>query len=165
MPRFYKRMKRMKTSFKIIIVVVATAFVAVSCNKGASVDAALSQIEKAMEKVEKNKTSMTEADWKALEAELEQPAKVLNDALENNQVSVLKRVKISAVMMRYVAVISEAAMHTVSDSLKVIMENTHLADSISATVGNLQEVFDSDEMKQALEEMQKASEELQKIAK
>jgi len=40
-----------------------------------------------------------------------------------------------------------------------------LADSISATVGNLQEVFDSDEMKQALEEMQKASEELQKIAK
>ena len=145
----------MKTNLKIIIVVMATVFVAVSCSKSSSVDTALSQIEKAMDKVEKNKTSMTEADWEALSEELEQPAKVLNDALENDQVGALKKLKISAVMLRYVAVISEAALNTVNDSLKIKMEETHFADSIAVATDKLQEVFESDEMKQAIQELRK----------
>ena len=156
----------MKTNFKIIIMAIAIVFVAVSCGgRGSSIDAALSQIEKTMNKVEKNKTSMTEAEWQALNDELEQPAKILSDALESNQVGALKKIKISAVLLRYAAVVGEAAFHTVADSLKVVMEETHFTDSISAAAGKLQELFDSDEMKESLEELQKAAEELQKIGK
>ena len=154
----------MKTNFKTIIVAIAIVFVAVSCGgKGSSVDAALSQIEKSMDKVEKNKTSMTEADWKTLEAELEAPAKVLSDALESNKVGAMKKLKITTTMMRYVAVIGEAAMRTVTDSLKVIMDDTNLVDSISEGAEMLQELFGSDEMKEAMQELQKATEELKKI--
>ena len=151
----------MKTIFRISILAVAIMFLTVSCGgKGASVDTALSQIEKAMQKVEKNKTSMTESDWKAFSDELEQPAKVLSDALESNDVGALKKLKISAVMLRYAAVVGEAALHTVTDSLKVKMEETHLADSIAAGIGQLQEALESDELKKAMEELQK---ELQKL--
>ena len=153
----------MKTNFKIIIVAIVLAFVAVSCGKGSSIDAALSQMEKAMDKVEKNKTSMTTADWQALNEELEQPAKILNDALESDQVGALKKIKISAVVLRYAMVAGEAAMHTVTDELKEKVEETHLADSISAATGLLQEVFESDEMKEALQGLQEAVEEMQKI--
>jgi len=135
----------MKTIYRISILVIAIAFVAVSCGgKGSSVDAALSQIEKIIDKVEKNKTSMTEADWKAVDAELEQPAKVLSDALESNEVGTLKKIKISTVMLRYTAVVSEAALHTVADSLKMKTEETQLSDSISAAFDQLQEAADSD---------------------
>ena len=154
----------MKTNFKIIIMAMAIVFVAVSCGKGTSVDGALSQIEKAMDKVEKNKTSMTEADWQALGEELEQPLQILNDALESNKVGMVQKIKITAAVMRYAAVAGEAALHTVTDSLKVVVEETHLVDSISALTNQLQETLDSDEMDQAMQELQKAAEELQKLS-
>ena len=147
-----------------MIMAIAITFAAVSCGKGSSVDAALSQVEKAMNKVEKNKTSMTEADWKNLEAELEGPAKVLSDALESDKVGVMQKLKISAALLRYTAVVSEAVMHTVADSLSVVsgqlqeaFENDELKQALQALEG--------DEMKQAIEELQKAAEELQKIGK
>ena len=153
----------MKTNFKIIIVVVTIAFVAVSCGKGSSVDSALSQIEKAMDKVEKNKTSMTTADWEALNAELEQPAKVLSDALDDNQVGTLKKLKITAVMLRYATVTGEAALHTVTDSLKVKMEETHLADSIAVAIDKMQDVLKSDEIKQAGQKLLEMAEEISTV--
>ena len=148
----------MKTK-SIIIALITTAFFAVSCGGGgsSSVDAALSKIEKAIEKVEKNKTSMTEADWEALSKELEQPAKVLSDALENNQIGAMKKLKISAVMMRYAVVLGEAAIHTYSDSLKVVMDGVNTDE--------LKEAVEGDDMKQAMEEMKKAADELQKALK
>ncbi|MCL1973844.1 MAG: hypothetical protein FWG54_03400 [Bacteroidetes bacterium] len=143
----------MNTHFKIITVALAIAFGVVSCGgKGGSVDTALSRIEKAMDKVEKNKTSMTEADWKELGTDLEEAAKILTEALESDQVGVMKKMKISAVMLRYALVAGEAALHTAADSLKVQLEDL-----------NLQKLLDSDEMKDAVQEMQKASEELQKL--
>ena len=149
----------MNTHFKITTIAILLAFGAVSCGgsgsgSGTSVDAALSQIEKAMDKVEKNKTSMTPADWQSLSEDLEGPARVLNEALENDQIGTMKKLKISAVMLRYAVVAGEAALHTVSDSLKVKLEDK-----------TLQEFFSSDEMKDALQEVQKASEELKKMVK
>jgi len=141
----------MKTNFKIIIAAIIIAFAVVSCgNKGSSIDAALSQIEKAMDKVEKNKASMTEADWQALSDELEAPVKILNEALESDQVSTLKKLKISAAVLRCATVASEAALYTLTDSLSVVADE-------------LQEVFGSDEMKQAMQEFHKAAEELRKL--
>jgi len=143
------------TKFKFAILMIAIAFVTVSCSKGSSIDAAISQIDKAVSKVEKNKTSMTQADWEALNAELEEPAKVLSDALNSNDIGMVKKIKISTAMLRYTTVIGEAAMHTVSDSLKTMMNDTHLADSIAVATEQLQNLIDSDELKKAIEDMQK----------
>ena len=148
-----------------MLMAIAITFSAVSCGKGSSVDAALSQIEKAMNKVEKNKTSMTEADWQALNDELEGPANVLSAALESDKVGVMKKLKISAAMLRYAAVVGEAVMHTVADSLSVIsgqLQETFENDEIKQA---LQGAFEGDEMKQAMEELQKVAEELQKLGK
>ena len=156
-----KKRKEMKVNFKIIIMAIAIVFLAASCGKGSSVDAALSQIEKAMDKIEKNKGTMTEADWQAMSEELEAPFKILNDALENNQIGAMKKLKITAVLMRYAAVASGAAVNTMTDLLK----ESHLTDSISSIATKLQEEFDSDVMDQAMQELQNAADELQKIAK
>ena len=138
----------MKTNLKMMIVAVAITFVAVSCgSKSAPVDAALAQIEKALDKVEKNKTSMTEADWTILSEELEQPSKVLQDALENNQVGLKTKIKIASVLKRYALSLQQAAFHTFKESLP-------------AVTNQLQEVLGEDEMKQALEELQKAMDSL-----
>jgi len=159
----------MKTNFNIFIASMAILFMAVSCGggKGSSVDSALAQIEKAMDKVDKNKTSMTEADWQALSAELEGPAQVLSDALDNDQVSLMKKLKITAVMVRYGVVAAEAAMYTIADPLKEQIEELHLADSVASISNQIKEALESDEMKQALQEaaqeVQKAAEELQKV--
>ena len=155
----------MKTNFKIIVVAIAIALTAVSCGKGSSVDAALSQIEKTMSKVEKNKTSMTETDWQALNDELEGPAQVLSVALESNDVSVAKKLKITAAMMRYATVISEAAMHTFADSLSVMSNQLQDAFENDEMKQALSEAFEGVEMEQVMEELQKAAEELQKLGK
>ena len=114
----------MKSYLKIFIAALVVVSMAVSCGGGgsSSVDSALAQIEKAMDKVEKNKTSMTEADWQALSAELEGPAKVLSDALESDQVGAMKKLKITAVMVRYGVVAAEAAMYTIADPLQEQIE-------------------------------------------
>jgi len=96
--------------------IVALACLA-GCGGKNSVDDAISKIESSMKKIEKNKTSMTEADWKAVNAELEEPARVLKEALESDKVGALKKIKISAVMLKYVALVGEAGIHTATEEL------------------------------------------------
>lgn len=138
-------------NFKIIILAIAIMFAAVSCGSGNAVDTALSQVEKVMEKVEKNKTSMTEADWEAMSKELEQPLQVLQKALESNNVSWSKKMKISAMMLRYTAVATEAALNTAAN------ESGLTVDSISSLSKQVQEAMESEDMKEAMQELQKLS--------
>jgi len=155
----------MRKHLQTAVLTLAIMIMAISCGGGggASVDAALAQIEKALDKVEKNKTSMTEADWEALSVELEAPAKVLSDALESESTGALTKIKISAVMLRYGMVAAEAAIHTYVDPLKEQVGEMHLADSVASITNQVKEVLESDEMKQAIEELQKAAEELKKL--
>ena len=143
----------MKTTKTIIAATMLLAIMtmAVSCGGSSPVDSALSKMEKAMDKVEKNKTSMTDADWKELNAELEETCKILEQALESNDVGVMKKLKISAVVLRYGLVVGEAALHTAVDSLNRQMEESGANDQ-------LKEALNSDELKNAMEELQKALE-------
>ena len=145
----------MKVTKSIVaFALLAVMMMAVSCGGGSSssVNSAISQMEKAIDKVEKNKASMTEADWKALEAELEEPAAILEAALESNSVGAMDKLKITAISLRYVAILSEAALSTINDSLSVFNEQ-------------LQEQLNSDEMKDALKELEKGAKELEEILK
>ncbi|MDR0812269.1 MAG: hypothetical protein LBN23_08405 [Paludibacter sp.] len=154
----------MKT-LKSLIIILAVVFSAVSCgSKSNSIDASIAKIEKAIEKVEKNKTSMTEADWKAFQTEVEEPCRVLDEAMKSDKVGTLKKLKISAAVIRVATVAGEAAMPTAMDSLNVKMQEAGVADSISAASDKIQEVLQSDEMKDAAAELQKVADELRKLA-
>jgi len=103
------------------------------------VDSSLNQIEKAMEKVEKNKKNMTEADWQEFNKEVEEPSRVLKEALESKDVGAMKKLKISAVMLKYAAVLAEAGLNTAVEKLgdqvkeaseKVQEETEKIADEV-----------------------------------
>ena len=93
---------------KLIITGIIVALFA-ACG-GSSVDKSISKVEKAIEKVEKNKGEMTEADWEALAKEVEEPLKVISDALEKDKVGLVTKMKIVAVSAKWAAVIGQAGL-------------------------------------------------------
>ena len=70
----------------------------------------LSQVEKALAKVEKNKGKMTEEDWRNLEKEVEAPLKVISEALESDKVGIIGKMKILAVTAKWATVLAEAGL-------------------------------------------------------
>ena len=94
---------------KLIIMGIIVAICA-ACGGRSSVDKAISQVEKALEKVEKNKGKMTDDDWRALEKEVEAPLKVISEALDNDRVGIVGKVKIVAVTAKWATVLAEAGI-------------------------------------------------------
>ena len=75
------------------------------------------KIDKSIEKVEKNKDKMTKKDFEALDKEMEEPLKVLNDALENDEVGALDKLKIVGKVTKWAAVLVSAGFKVVGDEL------------------------------------------------
>jgi len=81
------------------------------CGGGSSsVDKAISQIDKAIEKLEKKKGDMTEEEWRAIEKEVEEPLKVIADALENDKVGAMAKLKIIAVTTKWATAVSQIGL-------------------------------------------------------
>ena len=104
----------------IIAIIVA---ICAGCGGSSSVDKAIKQVEKALEKVDKNKGKMTEADWKALEKEVEEPLRVLNKALVENKVSVMGRIKVMALVAKCATVMMEAGFTEIEKQTGVQRDN------------------------------------------
>jgi len=92
---------------KLIIISIIAAIFA-GCGGSSSVNKAITQVEKALEKVEKNKGNMTEADWQNLEKEMEEPLQVIANALETNEVGMMEKIKVVALVTKWSAVVMEA---------------------------------------------------------
>ncbi|MDR1722674.1 MAG: hypothetical protein LBR84_01890 [Tannerella sp.] len=107
-------MKRLSVLF--IAGIVAVACLA-GCGGKDPVDNSLEQIEKAIQKVEKNKKSMTEEDWKAFSKEVEEPCRILDQALKDKEVGTMKKLKISATMLKFAAIAGEAGLNTAVEKL------------------------------------------------
>jgi hypothetical protein len=93
-----------------IFLMIAGVIILASCG-GSPVDKAMNQIDDAIAKVEKKKANMTEADWLAVQKEVEEPLKVIADALEKDKVGALKKIKILATTARWATVLAEAGMN------------------------------------------------------
>ena len=154
---------------KFIIACIVVA-ICTACG-GSSVDKAISQIEKALEKVEKNKGKMTEDDWRALEKEVEEPLKVISDALDNDKVGVIGKVKILAVTAKWATVLAEAGLKEIEKQTGVAMENW--GSELEKAAKELEESGALKELEEAAKqlqesgiatEIQKAAQELQKAA-
>ena len=79
-------------NFFVVLACMTSILLIVACAKS-PVDKAMEKIDKSIEKVEKNKDKMTKKDFEALDKEMEEPLKVLNDALENDEVGALDKLK------------------------------------------------------------------------
>jgi len=109
---------------KRIIIIGIIAAIFSGCGGGAtSLDKSISQVEKALQKVEKNKGKMTEEDWRVLEKELEEPLKVISDAIESDKVGVLAKVKIIAVAGKWASVLAEAGIQEVERQTGIDRDN------------------------------------------
>jgi len=90
---------------------------------------------------------MTEADWKALEKEVEEPLQVIAKALEENKVGVMERIKVIALVGKWAAVAMEAGFTEIEKETGVKREEW----------GN--------ELEKAAKEIEKAAKELEKTLK
>jgi len=133
---------------KLIFISIIGIIVAISagCGGGASpVEKSISQVEQALEKVEKNKGNMTEADWQSLEKEVEEPLKVIAEALETNKIGMMERIKVMTLVTKWSAVVMEAGLSEIEKSTGIDREN----------FGN--------ELENAVQELEKATKELENL--
>ena len=131
----------MKKLFVVICIVALCA----GCGGSSSVDKAIAQIEKALEKVEKNSGNMTESDWKSLEKEVEEPLKVIQNALESDKTGAIQKLKLITVTTKWATVLINAGISEIEKETGIAREN-----------------FES-ELEKVNEELEKAAEEIKKL--
>ena len=107
---------------KIIIISIITVIFA-GCGGSSQVDKSIAQVEKALEKVEKNKGKMTESDWKTLEKEMEEPLKVISDALESDKTGMVQKLKLVALAAKWGTVVMEAGFIEIEKQTGIDREN------------------------------------------
>ena len=146
---------------KLIIAGMIVAICA-ACGGSSSLDQSISKVEKALEKVEKNKGKMTEADWRNLEKEVEEPLKVIADALESDKVGVVGKMKIIAVTAKWATVLAEAGLSEIEKRTGIEREN--LGSELEKAANELEKAT-KDLEKNAGGDLEKLGAELEKAAK
>ena len=139
-----------------IIIAVCTA-----CGGSSSVDKSINKVEKALAKVEKNKGKMTEEDWRALEKEVEEPLKVIADALDKNKVGLVGKMKIITVTAKWAAVLAEVGIKELEKSVGGDLKN--LGTELEKAAKELEKNAGSD-LEKLGAELEKAAKELEKRA-
>ena len=132
----------------VIFCIVAAMFAA--CGGGSPVDKAISDMEKAFAKYEKNKGNLTADDWANLEKEVEEPLKVLNDAAESGKLGVMQQLKITAAIVKWAAVAMEAGFLEIEKETGINRENW--GEELEKAI------------KEATQEIEKAAEGIEKAA-
>ena len=137
-------------AFGIVIMIL------IGCGGGAGsqVDKAIAQVNKSIEKLEKNKGKMSEADWKAMEKEVEAPLKVLSDALESNKVGAMTKLKIVALTAKWATVAMQVGLKEAEKQLGTDLEK----------VGKeLEKVSKDNNVEGLAKELEKVAKELEKV--
>ncbi len=117
---------------KNLVIFVSVSLLVAAC--GASpVDSAIKQVEKALERVEKNKDTMTRADWEALDKELTPPLEVINTALENDEIGVVGKVKVVMLVAKVTTVMAEQGMKTLESEAG--LKEGELMDALKQAAG------------------------------
>ena len=144
-------------NFFVVLACMTSILLIVACAKS-PVDKAMEKIDKSIEKVEKNKDKMTKKDFEVLDKEMEEPLKVLNDALENDEVGALDKLKIVGKVTKWAAVLVSAGFKVVGDELgKELKESGVTGEDVKKALEGVKST--GDEVKKTLEELQSASDE------
>ena len=116
-----------------IIVVICTG-----CGGSSSLDKAISQVEKTLEKVEKNKGNMTQSDWETLGKEMEEPLQAISKSIEDNKIGMMERLKLTALVAQWSVVVMEAGLTEMEKQTGINREN--LGDEIEKAVKELERI-------------------------
>ncbi len=130
---------------KKIFIFVCLACLCAACGSS-PVDSAIKQVEKALERVEKNKATMTKADWEALDKEMAQPLEVINAALESNEIGIVGKVKVVMLVTKITTVLAEQGIKTLEQETGVTRDKW------------------GEELEKAGAELEKAATEMEKAA-
>lgn len=90
-----------KLIYLLLFALAAAAFVA--CGDKSEGKTALREMEKIVEKAEKDKDNLTADEWKELAASFEENEKIANEAIENKKIGVAGRMKFIALTARWAA--------------------------------------------------------------
>jgi len=146
---------------KLVIACMIVAVCAACGGSSSSVDNSVKKVEKALEKVEKKKGKMTDEDWRALEKEMEEPMKVIVEAIEKNKVSIMKKIQLTAVIAKWGAVLAEAGISELEKKTGVEREN--FSKELEKAVKELENASGAD-LEKLGKELEKAAKELEKAA-
>jgi len=146
---------------KKLLIAISIVALCAACGGSSSVDKSISQVEKALAKVEKNKGKMTEADWRTLEKEVEEPLKVIAQALESDKVGVVGKMKILAVTAKWATVLAEAGLSELERRTGVEREN--FGKELEKAAKEIEKNAGGD-LEKLGAELEKAAKELEKIA-
>jgi len=130
----------------ITLCIIAIFFAA--CGGKTSLENDIAKIEKAIEKFEKNKGKMTEADWQSLNDEVEIPLQNIQKALESDKVGAFQKMKLFALTAQWAAVLLDAGFNEIENQTGIKRENW----------GEELEKF-NDEIEQAVQEWEKSLDE------
>jgi len=141
---------------KRFIIIGIIAALCAGCGGSSTLDKAINQVEKALGKVEKNKGNMTEADWKNLEKEVEEPLQVIANALETNKVGMVERIKVMTLVAKWTAVALEAGFTEIEKQTGINRENWGSElENVSKEIEKAFEGIDKGELEKAVKELEK----------
>ncbi|MDR0758021.1 MAG: hypothetical protein LBF85_09270 [Tannerella sp.] len=104
---------------KAVLLYLMTGMFAVllltGCRGKSTVDDSIALIEQAIEKLEKKETDLTEEDWTAFSEEIREPLDVLKEALEENRVGAIKKIRIVVLAGKLITVAGKSGFSAVAD--------------------------------------------------
>jgi len=93
---------------KRLIIAGIIVIIFAGCSKPPSAfDKSMNQIEEAINQLEEKKDNLSEEEWYYIENEVEEPMKVVTDALENGKGGVKVKMKLVSLMARWTTVVTE----------------------------------------------------------
>lgn len=113
----------MKTTLTVLLCAIIAAFLA-GCG-GSPVDKALNKVDASIKKMEKmtaNNAKISKEELDALSKEMEEPVAVLKDAVDNNKVGALTKVKIVAKLGQWTVLAATVGLNNYEELVKTEAE-------------------------------------------
>lgn len=100
----------MKKTIYLLLLFAFAAVTFISCGQNEGKKALL-EMEKIVEKAEKNKDNLTADEWKELAASFEENEKVANEAAETGKLSIAGKMKLLTLTTRWATAWGPSALH------------------------------------------------------
>ena len=92
------------TILRPIMIISVISLLMVACGSKSPVDTAIAQVENLLKAAENEKEKWTDNEWAKFNEEFSEPYQILVDAINDDNVSALKKIKISTLMLKYITV-------------------------------------------------------------
>ena len=111
----------MKKGFYLLIFVMAVTLM-VSCGRN-EVKQSLQQMEKIVEKAEKEKDKLSQEEWKMLAEQFEEYKKIVKNALENKKIGATVQSRCTALTTRWAALCGPIMLEVLFPDLREPLQN------------------------------------------